>query len=226
MIYKYKELLIIMAVLDQEKIWDELAGEWNKFRTSPPAEIIEFLKNNSGKILDLGCGSGRNLVDNKNIDYYGVDFSEEMLKFAEKNAETKKIKALFFKESADKLSFQDNFFDGAIFVSTLHCMPSPKSRENSLKELHRVMKKDSEALVSVWDKKETGNLEKTRTKEGNVIWKKDGKNYPRYYYFYDEKELSDILEKVGFKILKIVNKDSQTLIGSHARKNLLFYVKK
>ncbi len=200
----------------QEEIWNELAGEWNKFRTSPPQEIIEFLKIKSGKVLDLGCGSGRNLVENKQIEFYGVDFSEEMLKFAEKNAKDKNINVIFFKESADKLSFEDNFFDSAIFISTLHCIPDSKSRENSLKELYRVMKKDSEALISVWKKENN-----TKT-----TWKKQGKTINRYYYFYDEKELSDILKKIGFKILKIGNKDTKTLIGSHARKNLLFYVKK
>jgi ubiquinone/menaquinone biosynthesis C-methylase UbiE len=226
MIYKYKESLLNMKKDNQEVIWNNIAEEWNKFRTSPLQEVIEFLKIKSGKVLDLGCGSGRNLVENKEIIYYGIDFSEEMLKFAKKNAKAKNIKAFFLKEKVNKLSFEDNFFDSAIFISTLHCLPSPKARKNSLNELFRVMKKGSEALISVWDKKETGNLEQVKTKEGSVIWKKNGKEHARYYYFYEEDELASLLKKIGFKIIKTINKDTKTLIGSHARKNLLFYVKK
>ena len=41
----------------QEKIWDAIAEEWNRFRQKQVAEAIEFLKDKKGKILDLGCGS-------------------------------------------------------------------------------------------------------------------------------------------------------------------------
>lgn len=59
----------------------------------------EFLKHikPKGKILDLGCGSGRDLLYFKNKDYeaYGLDNSEELIKLAEEYTNEKIIKCDF-----------------------------------------------------------------------------------------------------------------------------------
>ena len=57
-------------------------------------EIINrIISNNPEKILDLGCGTGFMLneikkiykLKNKNLDLYGLDISEEMIKIANEN---------------------------------------------------------------------------------------------------------------------------------------------
>ena len=77
---------------------EKFSPEWNKFKVKPLEEVKEFLENKKGKILDLGCGSGRHLIKNTNLKFYGVDFSKEMIKFAKINAKEKQMKA-------DSLSF-------------------------------------------------------------------------------------------------------------------------
>ena len=79
----------------QEQVWDKIAKKWRTFREKTPLEVEEFLKRKRGKVLDLGCGSGRNFIKNKNIIFYGVDFSEKMLSFAEKMQKEKKSKQNF-----------------------------------------------------------------------------------------------------------------------------------
>jgi len=214
--------------MDQEIVWDKIADLWNGYRYKEIAEIAEFLKNKKGKVLDLGCGSGRNMIANPEIEYYCVDFSGQMLKFAEQNAKNRKINALFFKSDIGKeeLLFKDNFFDAAIFLSTLHCIETAEKREKALKELYRVMKKDSEAVITVWNKEKNKKLEKIPAKEGYAIWRKDGVHYERYYYFYSKEELEDLLKKVGFNITSIETKEGKTLMGKHSNKNLVVYVKK
>ena len=77
--------------MNQQKVWNKIALEWNKFRIKPLKEVQEFLKNKKGNILDLGCGTGRNFIKINGL-IYGIDFSSKMIKFAKINAEKKDIK--------------------------------------------------------------------------------------------------------------------------------------
>jgi len=214
--------------LSQQQIWNAIAETWRKFRTKSPEEIAEFLKDKKGKILDLGCGSGRNIVKNPNIEYYGVDFSEKMLKYAEKTANENKIDAVFFKADIgkEKLPFASNFFDAAIFISALHCIEGEKNRLRALKELYRVLKKNGEAMITVWDKVSNSQFAENNAKVSYLKWKENSNEYERYYYFYDKEELEDILKKIGFKDIKITYQNPEAGERQHSKKNFIFYVKK
>jgi ubiquinone/menaquinone biosynthesis C-methylase UbiE len=197
--------------MNQQKSWNEIAEEWKRFREEPRKEVVNFLKKQKGKILDLGSGSGRHLISIKESEMYLVDFSEKMLNFAKKKAKQKKIKAKFFISSLIKLPFENNFFDSAIFISSLHCIKGEKNREKSVKELFRVLKFNSEALISVWNK----NLKKFKNspKEKIVKWRNKG---DRYYYLFNEEEIYDLFKRKGFKIKKKIEKEP----------NIIFVVKK
>lgn len=186
--------------MEQEKIWDEIAEPWKKFRDTIFPEVEDFLKDKKGKILDLGCGSGRNFAAIKG-EIYGVDFSQKMLDLAKRDFPD----AHLTKVSADKLPFVDNFFDVAIFVAALHCIDSAKKREESLRELFRVLKPKAQAFVTVWSR----NQERVRNKpkEAQIPWTVDGKKYFRYYYIYSQEELKELLEKVGFRVISLKEND-------------------
>ena len=199
---------------NQEKVWNEIAEEWNKLRQKPLPEAMEFLGDKKGKVLDLGCGSGRNFIANKKIKFYCVDFSKEMIKFAKENAKKKGINVKFFISDSENLSFADNFFDSAIYIAALHCIPENRQRKKSLRELFRTLKKNSKALITVWSKNHIKLV--NHTKDATITWKKDSERLQRYYYLYDKEELKELLENVGFKIISI-NDDG---------KNIVFIVKK
>lgn len=195
--------------LTQEQVWDKLAFHWEKFREKQPIkEAVEFLKEKNGKILDLGCGSGRHFIKGKVI--YGVDSSEKMLKLAKNKAKNLKIKAVLKKASVDKLPFKDNFFDSALFVAVLHCIDDKEKREKSLQELKRVLKPEGEAIISVWGRKQ--ERVKNKPKSCFLPWTINGKKYWRCYYIYDKKELENLLKKTGFKIKKSWENDNIVVI--------------
>ena len=183
----------------QEQVWDKIAKPWQEFRDKPMPEVARFLKNKKGRILDLGCGSGRNFVKNKGI-LYGVDFSEEMVKFAKKKAKKSGIKVIVTKESADDLHFEDNFFSCAIFIATLHCIETVEKREKALQEIFRVLEPGTEAMITVWSK----NHERVKNKGKEVLipWTVNNDKHDRYYYIYNKSELEDLIKKVGFRIIK------------------------
>jgi ubiquinone/menaquinone biosynthesis C-methylase UbiE len=181
-----------MKNLIQKEIWDNIAPEWNEFRTKKDELVEDFLKKQKGKIIDLGCGSGRYLMKLKNSKMYLVDFSEEMINLAKK----KKIKAEFFVADMTNLPFEDNFFDSAICISSLHCVETARKREKVVKELSRVLKLGGKCLVGVWDI--NSKRFKNSLKEKLIGWKDKGQ---RYYYLYDEKEVHNLFKKCKFKIL-------------------------
>lgn len=211
-----------MKIDNQKEIWNRISEPWKTFRVKPLGEVVEFLKDKKGNILDLGCGSGRNFVKlNREYKIYGVDFSENQLKFAKEYAKKEGIKAELVKAEAFNLPFESDFFDAAIFINALHCIPEKENREKTLKELLRVMKPETEAIIMVWNKEQ----ERFRNSEKDIIipWKWKGKEYPRYYYLYDEKEFANLLKKTGFEVLKVGNVEKSE---GNSRKNIIAVVRK
>lgn len=185
---------------NQKKVWNNIAESWAKYREKPFKEVLEFLKDKKGKILDVGCGSGRHFINNKNLEFYGVDFSEKMLDLARKKAEKENIFASLKLMKKEKIPFEKNFFDFVICISVLHCIPKKEKRIFLLKEIKRILKKNGEVLLSVWSKNH--KKIKNKGKEIFIPWKKDKNLYERYYYIYDLEELKGDVKKAGFDILE------------------------
>lgn len=196
--------------LSQEQVWNEIAPLWNRDKVKPFGDsnkenIIEkVVDNKDKKILDMGCGSGRNFAALKAAGFkgelYGIDFSGEMLKYARVNADRLGLKFELKKASVDKLPFEDNFFDKIIYIATLHCVETEKERKKSIEEAYRVLKSGGKVLITVWNKQ--NKRWRGKAKEKYVGWnlESEGKVL-RHYYLYDYDELKNELEKVGFKIL-------------------------
>ncbi len=205
-IEKYKK------VPNQEEIWNGIANPWKTYVVKRLPIVEEFLKKVSsdfkksegsqkGKVIDLGCGNGGNMIPNNKIKYYGVDFSVGQLKHAESRLKKEKINGVLFKQDGSDLSFfKNNLFDYGLFMATLHCIEGKKNRERAISEFYRVLKKGSEALISVW------NSEDVRFKGilGDIYmsWKEEGVPYMRYYYLYKKKEFLGLLRKTGFDVLE------------------------
>ncbi len=196
--------------LSQQEIWENLAKPWSEYRQEPLKEVTDFLKNKSGNILDLGCGSGRHLAKLKDSIFYCLDFSKNMLKFAKKNSNKRKIKAKFIQSPAEKLPFDKEFFDSVIYIATLHCIPNKKDRKQSLKELYRVLKPHSQCLISVWSKNHLRL--KNKPKNAFISWTYKNIKYERYYYLYDKDELEQELKQAKFKIISI-KEDNKSIIA-------------
>lgn len=189
-----------MKMQNQKKVWNNIAQEWFEFKKMPGRGVEEFLKKQKGKILDLGSGSGRNLVKTKGKMYL-VDFSEEMINLAKKKAKKENIDAEFFVGDIIKLPFPDNFFDAAISIAVLHCLDREQQKK-AVKELYRVLKPKAPAKIAVWNK--DSKRFKNSPKEKFVEWRDKGK---RYYYLFEEKEIHNLFKKTGFKIKEKFDSD-------------------
>jgi ubiquinone/menaquinone biosynthesis C-methylase UbiE len=185
-----------MEISNQKEVWENIAEEWNKFKTLPAEHVIKFLEEKKGKILDLGSGSGRNLIKKEDLEYFLLDFSKKMIDFAKEKCKKLEIKANFYAQEMTQLPFKDNFFDAALCISSLHCIKGQENREKVVKELYRVLKPGAEVDVSVWNK--DSYRFKNSKKERVVKWRDKGE---RYYYLFEDKEIYELFERNGFKII-------------------------
>jgi tRNA (uracil-5-)-methyltransferase TRM9 len=182
----------------RKEIWEEL-----KF-------LFEDLKEGE-KVLDLGCGNGRwyRVFKEKRVNYFGIDNSEKLIEIAKENFP----EAKFFVGDALNLPFQDNFFDRVYSIALLHHIPSEDFRIKVLKEVKRVLKPGGILILTCWKIHQWREIfallkytllkligrSKLDFKDFFVPW---GKKMLRYYHFFTQRELKNLLRKVGFEILK------------------------
>jgi len=196
---------------NQNQVWNNIAEEWDRFKQIPSEFSKEFLNKSSGNVLDLGSGSGRHITNISKGKMYFVDFSSNMIELAKKKARKLKIKAEFAVADLTKLPFEENFFDYAICISALHCIP-PENHKKAVEELYRVMKKGSKSLIGVWNFN-SKRFNQKNGKEKFVSWRDKGK---RYYYLFEKNEVHDLFKNAGFKILSSHN--SEMMINFIAEK--------
>lgn len=159
---------------------DQTSDFWDRF---PRTFLDEFLNLGKGKILDLGSGPGRDalIFKQEGNDVVCLDASNEMLKLCkEKGLQT--IEGDFA-----KLPFEPETFDGVWAYTSLLHVPK-KDLPKILSQIHTVLKPDSVLALGMIE----GTEEMYKEKEG------EGK---RWFSYYSNKELVDMLEEAGFQII-------------------------
>lgn len=212
--------------MNQEKVWDNISKRWYEYRKIKEKGVSSFLKGKSGKLLnksfassknkklksepakllDVGCGSGRNFVNQKGLEIYGIDFSVKMLELAGEEARRIGARVILKKGKSEKIPFKDEFFDYAICVAVLHCVDTDKKRKRTLKEIYRVLKNGGLAYISVWSRggprlSKIKEIVTSKVNECFIPWTVGEKKYPRYTYLFNAVEMKKMLEDAGFGIV-------------------------
>mgnify|MGYP001364301794 CR=1 FL=1 len=96
----------------------EKLSEWGKGTTWN--EIQMFFDDKEGKILDVACGTGLNMIDlsriNPKASLYGCDISQYLIDIAGKNGVKKEN---LFCIDATELNFEENFFDYSYSIGSM-----------------------------------------------------------------------------------------------------------
>lgn len=231
---KYAEYLLKKTKEDYNLIAEDFSSKrevaWEEFN---------FLKDwmfAGEKFLDLGCGNGRfiELFKEQNIEYFGVDNSERLIKIAKERYPQETFQTV----DALNLPFPDNFFDKVLCVAVLHHIPSDEYRIRFLSEAKRVLKPGGALILTVW------HLWQKKSAWGfllrNIFLKLAGKSKldffdvfvpwknsqgeiraQRYFHCFTRKELQKLAENVGLKIRKV---NLFPMSGGHS--NLLLIAEK
>jgi len=184
--------------------YDIVAEAWNNFRQRPFfPEWFRFLVDRwkKGTILDLGCGNGRNMPHFKdNFKLIGIDYSKEMIENAKVFAKKNSINADFLVNDVRRLPFDKDSINYSIAIAVYHHL-NPDELGKALKELHRILKPEGEAFITVWNKMQKKFMFKRSDQK--IPWKRrlDDKVFYRYYHFYTRGELRKIIENSGFEVV-------------------------
>lgn len=143
----------------------------------------------AGKIIDIGCGAGRDgvLFTDVGYKYLGIDASREMINEAKKRVISGKFEVMDFYE----IKFPENTFDGFWCAASLLHIPK-KRISKVLKNISKIVKKDGIGFISL--------KEKRGVEEGLIKEEKFG-GIERYFSFYTKKEFERILNNNKFKML-------------------------
>ena len=105
----------------------------------------ELLSTVSGRVLEVGVGTGKNLsFYPNNIDLYAIDFSAGMLRRPKQRANTTHSPAQLFEMDVQKLGFPDSSLDFVVTSFVFCSVPDPIK---GLKEIHRVLKPGGQLLM-------------------------------------------------------------------------------
>ncbi|MBW7960074.1 methyltransferase domain-containing protein [Patescibacteria group bacterium] len=145
-----------------------------------------------GRVLDAGCAAGRdtNLLSDKGLVVVGIDLSKELLELAKKSYPTLK----FIEGDFRNLPFEDNYFDGIWANASLLHFETIQQVTKAIKEFYRVMKKGGVIHVSV--KAQTG-------KDKTAVVSDSLSKHDRFFQFFKEGEVKDLLIKNYFEIIKL-----------------------
>jgi SAM-dependent methyltransferase len=108
------------------------------------------------KLLELGCGSGRdiNFMTNKGYDVIGIDGSFKMIQEAKKNHQI--IKNKIFCRKVQDLDFKKNSFDGIYSIATLMHL-STNEILITIDKIYDLLKTNGKVVISVSTKRDDIN---------------------------------------------------------------------
>jgi SAM-dependent methyltransferase len=165
------------------------------FQKYPP-EFLKYLEPND-LVLDVGCGNGQNslLAAAKVKQVIGFDIDKTQLKIAETEAVKRGlVNVRFDYVSAEiKLPYKSNLFDKVIFLGVLEHL---SNRESILKEIKRVMKPGGKLLLGIPN--EMTGWKKLQMSVGIQHF-----TDPDHELEFTRQTISDLLAKMGFKIISI-----------------------
>lgn len=202
----YQEIAVSFDATRKKEVWPEIRN-------------LSARVNDGESVLDVGCGNGRLLeaMDNKKINYLGVDNSEALINLAKENYPLEKFLV------ADILNLDiitDNSFDYVFCLAVLQHIPSQELRLQALRQMRAKLRDTGHLIISNWNLWSSSKhrplllrnfwlkiLGKYELDYNDLLfsWKDSSgqKVSERYYHAYTKKELKKLARLAGFRILRL-----------------------
>jgi len=116
--------------------------------------ILERSNKANMNILDLGCGPGlyAELLAKKGHSVVGVDFSENTIQYATRQAKEKQLNIKYLNKNYLDLDFE-NEFDLAVMIYLDFCALVPNERDKVLENIYKALKKGGLFICDVVNEK-------------------------------------------------------------------------
>lgn len=193
---------------DVRDTYDRIATHFAATREYAWPEVESFLEAvpvPDGAVgLDLGCGNCRHAegLSDRVDRVVGLDASRGLLETGRDRAREREFDVELVQGDAATLPLRDGVVDVAVYVATLHHLPTRPARLASLDELARVLAPDGRALVSVWSTAHD-RFDADAGFDTTIEWTlPDGETVDRFYHIYDPDEFETELADSGLEILE------------------------
>lgn len=180
------------------KAYEEKTSHGYSFR-SRKDRLLELLNNESGKLLDIGCGPAvmTEEIVGLGFSYDGIDIAEKMVEEAKKRMPNQNFRV----GRVEKIDSAENSYNVVVAMGLVEYLDN---QNDALQEIRRVLKPGGKAFISVpnwwspnrmWDRYIISPISKLlqpfkKNKYDGVIHREYGK-----------KEYSRILKKTGFEVI-------------------------
>jgi ubiquinone/menaquinone biosynthesis C-methylase UbiE len=164
-------------------------------------QILKGRYGQNAKILDAGCGEGRNLIYflNNNYQVFGVDENPDairLLHFILGSTYPYLPKSNFQEGTVEKMTFNDENFNLVISSAVLHFAKSQTHFDDMINDMIRVLKPKGHLFIRTAS--DIGLNEKTAQKEQGSFLLPDGS----IRFLITEKMIHDIIERHSLKLVE------------------------
>jgi|YNPMSStandDraft_1061717.scaffolds.fasta_scaffold02706_2 SAM-dependent methyltransferase len=137
------------------KFWRRFFFEWMYFRSPPwdsgivPPEVVNFVSHHPpGRAIDLGCGTGTNVIylAKQGWQVVGVDFSRKALSMARRKSKSDGVMVNFIHDDVSVLSKVQGPFDLVLDIGCFHSL-SPAQKQNYLQRVEELLAPDGYFLL-------------------------------------------------------------------------------
>jgi SAM-dependent methyltransferase len=140
----------------------------------------------AGKVLDIGCGSGKYLSYLKELgwDVYGIEPSHRGVSIAHASGLSNVVEG-----NGSNIPFPDKTFD---VINMHHVFEHVDDPDPTLQAIHHALKDNGELVITV------PNFNSLASRVFGRYW--GGIDLPRHFFYYNVPSLQKILAKHGFQI--------------------------
>lgn len=192
--------------MKKEKGWEIVYKEKGEIYTNLEPKIIKYAKifknNKYKKILDLGCGTGRNTIymAQQGFSVYALDISKTGVAITKKKAKSLGLKNIKFKVADIKHTFYpDNYFDAVLCIFTLsHGLL--KDNKDAVDEIYRILKPKGMLVTEFMSVKDKTCGKGKEIEKNTFLGGMEDDKHMMHHYF-TKSEINEILSKFArFKI--------------------------
>ncbi|XP_054015157.1 alkylated DNA repair protein alkB homolog 8 isoform X3 [Hylaeus anthracinus] len=151
------------------EVYEKISSHFDETRHKQWPNVSKFLQSLSpGDILlDVGCGNGKYLHEQKHIFKIGCDRSQNLMKICHsKNFEVFLSDCLY-------LPYKSNSLDAAISIAVIHHLSTHERRKQAISELARVLKPNGKCLIYVWAKEQEKDSTRSAYLKYNITTKEN-----------------------------------------------------
>jgi len=164
-----------------------------------------FRRIEASRILDLGCGAGRNSIylARWEFDVVGVDVSRSALRKAKSRSEAEGVENVaMVRASMTHLPFIDHSYDVVISVSVIHHAVK-EAIGKTIGEIHRVLKDNGLFLANLLSIKDYRYGSGLKIEDGTfrVLEYFEDKQFEEVHHFFSQEEIQILLS--SFKTISV-----------------------